>query len=125
MKKLTLIILTFFSLNATLTIAQETDKQILDSIYINALNSRFDFLLSSGTKFIEPNEQTERIKDNFKNSVYAFFDSEELFDYAYKHGKKLRLYRITHKQISKDTIDINFGTLTLKVKKGIFFKGKS
>ena len=99
------------------------DKQTLDSIYTKALNSRIDLQLSSGWKFIEPNEQTERIKNNFdKNSVYKFLSSDELFDYAYKHGKTLKLYRVTHKQISKDTIDINFGDLALKVKKGIFFK---
>jgi hypothetical protein len=102
---------------------EQVDKQRLDSIYVKALNNRFDLQLSSGWKFIEPNERTERIKNCFDhNSVYKFLSSDELFDYAFKHGKRLKLYRITHKQISKDTIDINFGDLTLKVKKGIFFK---
>jgi hypothetical protein len=101
----------------------QIDKQILDSIYIQALSSRFDLQLSSGQKFIEPNEQTERIKNNFgHNSIYKFLSADELFDYACKHGKTLKLYRVTHKQISKDTIDINVGDLTLKVKNGIFFK---
>jgi len=122
MNRLLFAILIFFSLKSNWIFAQINDNQTLDSIYIKALNSRFDFLLSSGTKFIEPNEQTERIKNNFKNSVYAFFTSDELFDYAYKHGKTLRLCRITHKQISLDTIDINFSDLALTVKKGIFFK---
>ena len=102
---------------------EQIDKQTLDSIYIKALNSRFDLQLSSGQKFIEPNEQTERIKNNFDhNSVYNFLSADELFDYAYKHGKTLKLYRVTHKQISKDTIDINFVDLSLIVKKGVFFK---
>lgn len=102
---------------------KQIEKETLDSIYVKALNSRFDLLLSSGQKFIEPNEQTERIKNYFdQNSVYKFLSADELFDYAYKHGKKLKLYRVTHKQISKDTIDINFGDLALKVKKGLFFK---
>lgn len=102
---------------------EQIDKQTLDSIYLKALNSRIDLQLSSGWKFIEPNDQTERIKNNFDhNSVYKFLSSDELFDYAYKHGKTLKIYRVTHKQISKDTIDINFGDLTLKVKKGIFLK---
>ncbi len=102
---------------------EQIDKQTLDSIYIKALNSRIDLQLSSGWKFIEPNEQTERIKNNFDhNSVYKFLSADELFDYAYKHGNTLKLFRITHKQISKDTIDINFGDLALKVRKGIFFK---
>lgn len=102
---------------------EQIDKQTLDSIYLKALNSRIDLQLSSGWKFIEPNEQTERIKNNFnQNSVYKFLSSDELFDYAYKHGKTLKLYRVTHKQISKDTIDINFGDLALKVEKGIFLK---
>jgi hypothetical protein len=102
---------------------EQIDKQTLDSVYIKALNSRIDLKLSSGWKFIEPNEQTERIKNNFDhNSVYKFLSADELFDYAYKHGKSLKLYRVTHKQISKDTIDISFGDLALQVKKGIFFK---
>ena len=102
---------------------EQIDKQTLDSIYLKALNSRIDLQLSSGWKFIEPNEQTERIKNNFdQNSVYKFLSADELFDYAYKHGKSLKLYRVTHKQISKDTIDINFGDLALKVEKGIFLK---
>jgi len=103
--------------------AQEIDKQTLDSIYIKSLNSCFDLFLSSGTIFFEPNEQTERIKKNFEHTNYAFWTSDELFKYAYKHGKTLRLFRITHKQISNDTIDINLSNLTLNVKKGIFFKG--
>ena len=99
------------------------DIQTLDSIYLKALNSRIDLQLSSGWKFIEPKEQTERIKHNFdQNSVYKFLSSDELFDYTYNHGKRLKLYRVTHKQISNDTIDINFGDLELEVKKGIFFK---
>jgi hypothetical protein len=99
------------------------NKQTLDSIYIKALNNSIGLQISSGWKFIESNEQIERIKNNFDhNDVYKFLSSDELFDYAYKHGKTLKLYRVTHKQISKDTIDINFGDLTLIVKKGIFFK---
>lgn len=121
MNRLLFALLNFFSLTSNWIFAQKVDNLTLDSIYIKALNSRFDFLLSSGTKFIEPNEQTERIKNNFKNSVYAFLNSDELFDYAYKHGKTLKLYRITHKQISQDTIDVNFSDLALTVKKGIFF----
>ena len=101
---------------------EQIDKQTLDSIYIKALNSRLDWQLTSGQKFIEPNEQTEKIKNNFIHFPYGFLSSDELFDYAYKHGKTLKLYRVSHKQISKDTIDINFGDLALKVKKGIFFK---
>lgn len=122
MNRLLFAILIFCSLSSNRIFAQKIDNQTLDSIYIKTLNSRFDFLLSSGTKFIEPNEQTERIKSNFKNSVYAFYTSDELFEYAYKHGKSLRLYRISHKQISQDTIDINFSDLALTVKKGVFFK---
>jgi|GEM_PF-1457473 len=112
-----------FLLKTTPKNQEPIDKQTLDSIYLKALNSRIDLQLSSGWKFIEPNVQTERIKNNFdQNSVYKFLSSDEIFDYAYKHGKTLKLYRVTHKQISNDTIDINFGDLALEVKKGIFFK---
>lgn len=110
-------------LDTTLNNQKQITKQTLDSIYIKALNNQFDLLLSSGQKFIEPNEQTERIKNSFDhNSVYKFLSSKELFNYTYKHGKTLKLYRIMHKQISNDTIDIQFGNLTLTVKKGFSIK---
>jgi len=102
---------------------QEINQNILDSLFIKSLNNRFDLLISSGFHVIEPTQQTERIKNNFKNTVFWFMNQNEIFDYAYKHGKKLELLRITHKQISADTIDINFSEIKLTVRKGIYFKG--
>lgn len=103
--------------------AQEISSNTLDSLYINALNYRWDLLISSGRKYIEPNKQTERIKSHFDElSVYRFPTPDELFPIAHKNGKSLMIHRITHKIISKDTIDINFDITILTTKKGIFFK---
>ncbi|TPG45400.1 hypothetical protein [Flavobacterium pectinovorum] len=100
----------------------QTDKlEILDNLYITAMNSRFDLMLSSGYKYIEPNSETDRIKDKFKESVYKFPSEKEIFKIAYKNNKQLRIYRLSHKIISKDTIDINCGEVLITVKKGVFF----
>jgi hypothetical protein len=122
MNRLIIFILVILGFNRNLIYAQEIDKLTLDSIYIKSLNSRYDFLFTSGERIIELNERTERIKNNFVHSGYVFYSADELFDYAYKHGKTIKLYRITHKQVSKDTIDVNFSELSLTVKKGLFFK---
>jgi len=68
-------------LKTTLKDQEPIDKQTLDSIYLKVLNIRIDLQLLSGWKFIEPNEHSESIKNNFdQNSVYKFLSSNELFD---------------------------------------------
>lgn len=119
-KHLFFVLFAIISLN---TKAQEISSAKFDSLYIIALNYRWDLLISNGRKYIEPNEQTQRIKSNFDElSVYRFPNHNELFKIAHKNGKSLMIYRITHKIISPDTIDINFGIVNLTTKKGIFLR---
>jgi len=84
------------------------------------LNHRFDLLLSSGYKYIESNEITNEIKDSMSStSAYKFLTNEELLKVALRQKKELIMYRMTHKEISKDTIDVNFSQLSLIVKRKI------
>jgi hypothetical protein len=122
MKKI--ILFCFLISNFTLINAQEIKSETLDSLYVKSLNNRYDLLLSSGYKYIEPNNETERIKSKFDLSVYKFENQEKLFKIAYKNNKELNLYRINHKIVSKDTIDINIGEIFMTVRKGIYFKNK-
>jgi hypothetical protein len=122
MKKI--ILFSFLILNFTFINAQDIKPEALDSLYVESLNSRFDLMLSSGYKYIEPNSQTERIKSKFDLGVYKFENQDKLFKIAYKNNKELTLYRINHKIISKDTIDINIGEVFMTVRKGIYFKNK-
>ena len=84
------------------------------------MNHRFDLLLSSGYKYIESNEITNEIKDSMSStSAYKFLTNEELLKVALRQKKELIMYRMTHKEISKDTIDVNFSQLSLIVKRKI------
>ncbi len=84
----------------------------LDSLYLRALELRIDLLLSSGNKYIEINNNTKRIVDHSISPIYNFVTSEELVRLTRKKKKGVDVYRMSHKIISKDTIDINFSTFT-------------
>lgn len=88
---------------------EKIDVSVLDSLYVIALNNRIDNLLSSGYKYIEPSEQTERIKNMQVSDRYKFLTSNELTKLSLQEKRTLSLIRIGHKFISKDTIDINLG----------------
>ncbi|WP_460219321.1 hypothetical protein [Psychroserpens sp. MEBiC05023] len=84
------------------------DSTELDNLYVQALNNRFDLLLSSGWKYIELNEYGSRIEGLDVSDRYKFLTNKELTDLSIKEKKKINAFRVTHKIISKDTIDINF-----------------
>ena len=44
-----------------------SDKSEIENLYAEALNHRFDLLLSSGYKYIEINEMTSQVKDKIPN----------------------------------------------------------
>lgn len=104
--------------------AYSQNSEIIDSLIIRSLNSRYDLQLSSGIKFIEPNEIALRLKNKIKYPYKIVF-GKELFNEAYRNNNhSLTLYRIYPKIISKDTIDINIGPISMKTRKGIFLKPK-
>ena len=97
------------------------EKSELDSIYVKALNSRFDLLLSSGWKYIELNESGKRISKLNVSERYKFLSNEELIDLSIKEKKSIRVLRLTHKIIGIDTVDVNFGIVNVTGKRKIHF----
>ena len=97
------------------------DKSDLDILYIRTLRHQFDLLLSSGHKYFEVNENTARIKDKIDVPVYSFLSEEQLIDKAIKNNGSLTVYRVTHKVISQDTIDINISSVVLTAKRSLHF----
>ncbi|AXT54608.1 hypothetical protein D1815_02150 [Aquimarina sp. AD1] len=93
----------------------------LDKLYIQALNSRFDLLLSSGWKYIELNENGRRISKLNVSEQYKFLTNEELIDLSIKKKKTIRVLRLTHKIIGTDTVDVNFGIVNVTGKRKIHF----
>jgi hypothetical protein len=99
-------------------------SKVLDSLYVVALNNRFDLILSSGWHYVEMNEFGSRIKDLNVSDRFKFLTNEELIDLSIKKKKSISILRVGHKIVAKDTIDINFGNVTLLGKRKIhFFKG--
>lgn len=94
----------------------------LDSIYVKALNTRFDLLLSSGWKYIEPNEIGRRISKMNISNRYKFLTNEELIDLSIKEKKTVKIIRLSHKIIGIDTVDVNFGIVNVTGKRKIHFK---
>tara|TARA_R110002051_G_scaffold307680_2_gene378847 strand:- start:10 stop:519 length:510 start_codon:yes stop_codon:yes gene_type:complete len=93
----------------------------LDSLYVQALNSRIDVILGSGWNYVELNEYGKRIKNLDVSYRYKFLTNKELVDLSIQKKKTINVYRVLHKIISKDTIDINFGIVNVTAKRGIFF----
>ena len=123
MKNTFVIILTLIGF---LSFGQENEpnlleKNQLDSIYVKALNSRFDLLLSSGWKYIELNENGERISKLNVSDRYKFLTNDELIDLSIKEKKTIRVLRLTHKIIGIDTVDVNFGIVNVTGKRKIHF----
>ena len=104
--------------------AQKNHEDVIDSLIIKSLNLRFDLLLSSGIKYIEPNKYAVKVKDKI-NYPYKLLVGNTLFYKAYtQKSNSLELIRIVPQFISKDTIDINFSQVFLKVQKGLYLKPK-
>ncbi|GAA0734510.1 hypothetical protein GCM10009430_49450 [Aquimarina litoralis] len=93
----------------------------LDKLYVRALNSRFDLLLSSGWRYIELNENGKRISKLNVSEQYKFLTNEELIDLSIKKKKTIRVLRLTHKIIGTDTVDVNFGIVNVTGKRKIHF----
>ena len=93
----------------------------LDSLYVKALNSRFDLILQSGWHYVEMNEYGKRISEMNVSDRFKFLNNEELINLSIKEKKTVRIIRLNHKTITKDTVDINFGDVSVTAKRGIFF----
>jgi len=102
----------------------KVESEILDSLYVKALNNRFDLILQSGLHYVEMNEYGNRIKNSNVSDRYKFLSTNELIDLSIKEKRTIYILRVVHKVISKDTIDINFEYIGFKgVRKLHFYKG--
>ena len=88
----------------------------LDSLYIRALELRVDLLNSSGYKYFEINDNTKRIKDHSLSPNFKFISTYELAQLNGKKNRGIDFYRMDHKLISTDTIEVSFYILTVFVK---------
>ena len=102
----------------------EIQVEILDSLYVKALNNRIDLLLQSGWQYVEMNEYGSQIKNLNVSERYKFLTTDELIDLSIKENRIINVLRVVHNVISKDTIDINFGYLRFIGKRKLhFYKG--
>lgn len=101
------------------------EPKILDSLYVKALNNRFDLLLQSGWNYIEMNEYGSRIKNLNVSERYKFLTNDELVDLSIREKKTINVLRVVHYQISKDTIEINFRYVGIKRKRKFPFSKRS
>lgn len=118
MKKVILISLIFVS---TYLNGQDLDvsTEVLDSLYSKAIKGRLDLMIQSGPIFFEQNEITTRIGNNIGH--FKFLNDTELIQESLDRKRTISAIRTTHKIISQDTIDVNFGTLAVSAKRQIHF----
>ncbi|MEP4531623.1 MAG: hypothetical protein ABJ004_00965 [Cyclobacteriaceae bacterium] len=118
MKKVILISLIFVS---TYSNGQDSDiaNTVLDSLYSQAIQGRFDLVLVGGPIFFEQNEITRRIDSPFGH--FLFLNENELIQESLDRKRTINAIRTTHKIISHDTIDVNFGTVEVTAKRQIHF----
>ena len=93
----------------------------IDSLVVRALRSSAGPVHFGATVYLEPNEFALRIRDHVAYP-YKLIWGKQLFKKARKNkDNSLELLRIAPKVISEDTIDINWGDVSFKARKGIFF----
>jgi len=126
--KITFTIIAFISLSIGFCqnskpngMSNSISPKLLDSLYVVALNNRFDWILQSGWNYVEMNEYGTRIKNLNVSDRYKFISNEELINLSIKEKKSLSMLRVVHKIVAEDTIDINFGNVSVTGKQKIYF----
>lgn len=110
-----------YKLNEKSKIESKLEPKILDSLYVIALNNRFDLFSQSGLHYLEMNEYVSRIKNLSVSDKYKFLTHDELFKLSIKEKRRIKLIRVGHRIISKDTVDINFGNIGFKGRRKLHF----
>ncbi len=106
------------------SLINKIEPELLDSLYVKALNHRLDLLLQSGWHYVEMNEYGSRIKNLNVPDRYKFLTTDELIDLSIKEKRTINVLRVVHNIISKDTVDINFGYIGFTGKRKLhFYKG--
>ncbi len=114
-KLLKIILLNHLLLFAIKIEAQTELKQAdIDTLYVKALEQRFDWMLSSGYKYIDIENQSVAPQKVFRNNMIKILSQNEIIEISRKEKKEFTVYRMSYKIISKDTVDINFSEYKLK-----------
>lgn len=109
-------IILFFSilLSAIISNAQgELDQNLLDSLYSTALQNRFDWILSSGYKYVDFENQSEAPLKNILSPI-KILPKSEIAKISRKENKELIVYTLSYNILSEDTVDVNFGKYKIK-----------
>ncbi len=105
-------------------LSMNISSEILDSLYVKALNNRIDLLLQSGWQYVEMNEFGSRAKNLNVSERYKFLTVAELIKLSLKKKKAVDALRVVHTIISTDTIDFNFGNIRITGERKLhFYKG--
>ncbi|MEO9870700.1 hypothetical protein [Ekhidna sp.] len=117
--------ITIFILTASHGLFAQIEQPDLDSLYVRTIRSQIGLAISSGHKYFEVTPNTERIKDHVGIAVFKFLSDSELIDKAIKEKRPITIYRVVHKIISTDTVDVNFGEVTVTAKRTILLGKKA
>lgn len=122
MKSTLKILIFLFSLHQGFGQEFQFKQKLIDSIYVKALNNRFDLILSDGWTYIELNDLGKRLSKLNVSNRFKFLSKNELN----KIAKKEKIYMIEtyHKIINENTIDINFKFFSLSLIDGVISKNQ-
>ena len=93
--------------------AQNEVAKPLEKLYLKAIKARVDLTLINGEIYFEPNKIINQIKDSVQIPNFHFLENNRMVDNLITQYKVIILYRVAHKRISKDTMDVNFPTARL------------
>ena len=121
MRIIIILILTFGIINISAGQVDSIGLANLDSLYVRTIRAQIGLALSSGYKYFEITQNSERIKDKVGIDIFKFLSQEELIDKSIREKKSITAYRVIHKVISADTVDINIGNVMVTARRSIHF----
>jgi hypothetical protein len=121
MRIVLILLLTLGTIQSSVGQVDSIKQSDLDSLYVRTIRNQIYLALSSGYKYFEITSNTDRIKDKVGITIFKFLTHEELIDKSIKEKKSILVYRVVHKIISSDTVDINIGDVSVTAKRSIHF----
>ena len=105
-----------------ITAQKELKQNDIDTLYVKALEQRFDWMLSSGYKYVDIQSQSDAPQKVFLNNMIKVLSQNEITEISRKEKKEFKVYTMSYRIISNDTVDVNFSEYKLK---GLKRKGKN
>lgn len=121
MRTVWVLIMTLVTIQISFGQADSIKQSDLDSLYVRTIRNQIWMTLSSGYKYFEITENTKKIRDKVGVPIFKFLTQQELIDNSLKNKKSIIAYRVLHKIISPDTVDINIGVVYVTAKSSIHF----